>query len=45
MDAREVELRSQAARDGLDAEALEDLLLDDETLNQYDAEMSALVPM
>ncbi|WP_053353075.1 hypothetical protein [Leucobacter musarum] len=45
MDAREVELRAQAERDGLDAEALEDLLLDDETLNEYDAELNALVPM
>ncbi len=45
MDAREVELRMQAEHDGLDAEALEDLLLDDETLNQYDAELNALVPM
>lgn len=45
MDAREAELRMQAEHDGLDAEALEDLLLDDETLNQYDAELNALVPM
>lgn len=45
MDSREVELRMQAEHDGLDAEALEDLLLDDETLNQYDAELSALAPM
>ena len=45
MDAREVELRMQAEHDGLDAEALEDLLLDDETLNQYNAELNALVPM
>lgn len=45
MDAREVELRKQAAHDGHDAEALEDLLLDDETLNQYETELNVLVPM
>ncbi|WP_298036785.1 hypothetical protein [uncultured Microbacterium sp.] len=43
MDAREVELREQAKLDGLDAEALEDLLFDDETLNQYETELKALV--
>ena len=45
MDAREVELRNQADHDGLDAEALEDLLFDDETLNQYETKLNALVPM
>ncbi|MBL3700353.1 hypothetical protein [Leucobacter luti] len=45
MDSREVELRKQADLDGLDAEALEDLLFEDETLNQYETELRALVPM
>lgn len=45
MDAREVELRKQADHDGLDAEALEDLLFEDETLNRYETELRALVPM
>ena len=42
MDAREVELRAQAERDGLDAEDTADLLLDDETLNEYDAELQKI---
>lgn len=45
MEAREAELRKQAAHDGLDAEALEDLLFDDDTLNQYETELNALSPM
>lgn len=45
MDAREEELRAQADRDGLDAEDTADLLLYDETLDEYDAELKALVPM
>jgi hypothetical protein len=42
MDAREVELREQAERDGLDAEALDDLLCDDEILNEYDVELQKI---
>lgn len=45
LDVRGVELRKQAEHDGLDAEALEDLLLGDETLNQYETGLNALVPM
>ena len=42
MDAREVELRDQAERDGLDAEDTADLLLFDEILNEYDAEVQKI---